>query len=284
MIFREDGKFNCLGPRCMLWWAIKSKSRHVEFPFLSHMQLWPLGDSVNKHICIQLKITVTCFLRSSPEPWCPTQISCFQISRVDFSLEKNKNLECFLKKNRIFWNHIPIWSMYGIFTYIYHKNHPNVGKYTIHWWCGIILLCFIQPRDFFFSRCFAIRKFGRWTPMEFEGCWIDPEVVDAKCKVLGLQGLRVADGSVIPEAVSGEVWWFMGNLRGRQTPPPKKIAGLIKGLLTSINQGLIIRAGYFLGGKRGIGSRGPLRLPWWGQLRGAFGVVRWVVGEEMGLL
>ena len=20
--------------------------------------------------------------------------------------------------------------MYGIFTYIYHKNHPNVGKYT----------------------------------------------------------------------------------------------------------------------------------------------------------
>ena len=23
-------------------------------------------------------------------------------------------------------------SMYGIFTYIYHKNQPNVGKYTIH--------------------------------------------------------------------------------------------------------------------------------------------------------
>ena len=28
-------------------------------------------------------------------------------------------------------NH-PIGSMYGIFTYIYHKNQPNVGKYTIH--------------------------------------------------------------------------------------------------------------------------------------------------------
>ena len=26
--------------------------------------------------------------------------------------------------------------MYGIFTYIYHKNHPNVGKYTIHGWYG----------------------------------------------------------------------------------------------------------------------------------------------------
>ena len=26
----------------------------------------------------------------------------------------------------------PICSMYGIFTYIYHKFKPNVGKYTIH--------------------------------------------------------------------------------------------------------------------------------------------------------
>ena len=26
----------------------------------------------------------------------------------------------------------PTESMYGIFTYIYHKNQPNVGKYTIH--------------------------------------------------------------------------------------------------------------------------------------------------------
>ena len=26
--------------------------------------------------------------------------------------------------------------MYGIFTYIYHKNQPNVGKYTIHGSCG----------------------------------------------------------------------------------------------------------------------------------------------------
>ena len=29
-------------------------------------------------------------------------------------------------------DHDPIGSMYGIFTYIYHKNQPNVGKYTIH--------------------------------------------------------------------------------------------------------------------------------------------------------
>ena len=36
-------------------------------------------------------------------------------------------------------NHPPIGSMYGIFTYIYHKNQPNVGKYTIHGWYGSML-------------------------------------------------------------------------------------------------------------------------------------------------
>ena len=34
---------------------------------------------------------------------------------------------------------IPSGSMYGIYTYIYHKNHPNVGKYTIHGSTGIDL-------------------------------------------------------------------------------------------------------------------------------------------------
>ena len=38
----------------------------------------------------------------------------------------------------VFWvlYHSPIGSMYGIFTYIYHKNQPNVGKYTLHGSCG----------------------------------------------------------------------------------------------------------------------------------------------------
>ena len=30
----------------------------------------------------------------------------------------------------------PKASMYGIFAYIYPKNKPNVGKYTIHGWYG----------------------------------------------------------------------------------------------------------------------------------------------------
>ena len=32
---------------------------------------------------------------------------------------------------------VPIGSMYGIYTYIYHKNQPNVGKYTIHGSYGV---------------------------------------------------------------------------------------------------------------------------------------------------
>jgi len=36
------------------------------------------------------------------------------------------------KSIRIWYYMIPIGSMYGIFTYIYHKHQPNVGKYTIH--------------------------------------------------------------------------------------------------------------------------------------------------------
>ena len=37
----------------------------------------------------------------------------------------------------------PKQSMYGIFTYIYRKNQPNVGKCTLHGWYGYV---FVQDR------------------------------------------------------------------------------------------------------------------------------------------
>ena len=40
----------------------------------------------------------------------------------------------------------PIGSMYGIFTYIYHKNQRNVGKYTIHGSSGYC--CFLLQASF----------------------------------------------------------------------------------------------------------------------------------------
>ena len=35
--------------------------------------------------------------------------------------------------------------MYGIFTYIYHENQPNVGKYTIHGSYGYMLHQYNTP-------------------------------------------------------------------------------------------------------------------------------------------
>ena len=43
---------------------------------------------------------------------------------------------------------IPIGSMYGIFTYIYHKNQLNVGTYTIHGCYGIYVF-FVYHTHFF---------------------------------------------------------------------------------------------------------------------------------------
>ena len=34
--------------------------------------------------------------------------------------------------------YLPIGSMYGIFTYIYHQNQPNVGNYAIHGSYGLL--------------------------------------------------------------------------------------------------------------------------------------------------
>ena len=43
----------------------------------------------------------------------------------------------------------PIGSMYGIFTYIYHKNQLNVGKYTVHGSYRLVKSTKILGRNFF---------------------------------------------------------------------------------------------------------------------------------------
>ena len=48
---------------------------------------------------------------------------------------------------------LPIGSMYGIFTYIYHKSKPNVGKYTIHGSYGL----YYQPKP-----CSIIRELPKY--------------------------------------------------------------------------------------------------------------------------
>ena len=44
------------------------------------------------------------------------------------------------EKYSLLATNIPIPSMYGVYTYIYHKNQPNVCKYTIHGSYGNIII------------------------------------------------------------------------------------------------------------------------------------------------
>ena len=54
---------------------------------------------------------------------------------IELYMRTVTNLYTFTKVYRFETNDsIPIASMYGISTYIYHKNQPNVGKHTTHGW------------------------------------------------------------------------------------------------------------------------------------------------------
>ena len=65
----------------------------------------------------------------------------------------------------------PIASMYGIFTYIYHKTQQNVDKYTIHGskeesWFGIVILFWFVRSTFGLSTLLLLflgaRTFVNW--------------------------------------------------------------------------------------------------------------------------
>ena len=66
------------------------------------------------------------------------------------------------KRRRFFsnrkWARIyPIPSMYGIFTYIYHTNQPNVGKYTIHGSYGyMVYFSFLMSRVHYWRTWFIV--------------------------------------------------------------------------------------------------------------------------------
>ena len=67
---------------------------------------------------------------------------------------------------------IPKHSMYGIFTYIYPKHQPNVGKYTLHWvyWIKSMskVVCF---RVLQFSTYFVTSGFV-WSLQKNHICWL----------------------------------------------------------------------------------------------------------------
>ena len=106
---------------------------------------WPC----NHVFCVSISVDTTICER-------PTRV--FTITHQEEPPTKLKGKDFLLKSElwSTYWNcaiscfeHIPIGSMYCIFTYIYHQNLPNVGKYTIHGSCGI--LYFTQVC--FFAEC-----------------------------------------------------------------------------------------------------------------------------------
>ena len=53
----------------------------------------------------------------------------------------------------MFKDHTQTLNLYGIFTYIYPKNDPNVGKYSIHGASGIYPIFFGWNPTVFFAVC-----------------------------------------------------------------------------------------------------------------------------------
>ena len=76
-------------------------------------------------------------------------LSYLQVEPSNDTPTKSGCLACIGRKNYNIYTFICLWnldfvnrfsypkqSMYGIFTYMYHKHKPNVGKYTLHGWYG----------------------------------------------------------------------------------------------------------------------------------------------------
>ena len=79
---------------------------------------------------------------------------------------------------------IRIGSMYGIFTYIYHKNQPNVGKYTSPMDANGIETMVVFSTNHLSTRVagffnlpkvmgFTTKIYAAATPDDFIGCFFD---------------------------------------------------------------------------------------------------------------
>ena len=96
--------------------------------------------TISMILCLILCDPPKCFLflRGNQHNWLSIAKHCPIQSKEEKSFLRKRlpssilHPSCWLD----FWTY-PIGSMYCIFTYIYLKNQPNVGKYTIHGSYGI---------------------------------------------------------------------------------------------------------------------------------------------------
>ena len=113
---------------------------------------------------------------------------------------------------------IPIPSMYGIFTYIYHKNQPNVGKYTIHG-MGYDVLISSRCVVFYFKECFDAKCEAMGVLVS--SCWLVWSLLCGQFFLLGCwKGCKNKAGTgiemLIPRCFGvwlfQKLWWVPGYL------------------------------------------------------------------------
>ena len=113
---------NWVKPPLELSWAIENIDLDIQYTFVTH-QFAAIYTYTILWFCLTMGATHNHHNKGGKMMTIP-----LDLGDLGGPLESDKrNLELRMLRLRL-----PIRSMYGIFTNIYPKNHPNVGKYTIH--------------------------------------------------------------------------------------------------------------------------------------------------------
>ena len=129
--------------------VVQNNSSYGRFSFIIYFKyrFWLLkNENLHKSLLKYLASPRAPSFQKNPYRWSKNEIPVSSTTIIEFCLyiiilifEKTKlytqSTSIYHKpRTKNLSNHIS--SMYGIFTYIYHKNQPNVGKYAIHGWYG----------------------------------------------------------------------------------------------------------------------------------------------------
>ncbi len=116
----------------------------------------------------------------------------------------------YIPMNKIMY--IPIGSMYGMFTYIYQKKHPTVGKYIIHGLYGIDLYIYKNccQKDYDVTHLMSFSTLG-WPSTG------NLVTLHASCSILGnisqeLIGMVGKWVTTLPRGLIQAVWYEMNEL------------------------------------------------------------------------
>ena len=98
--------------------------------------------------------------------------------------------------------------MYGIFTYIYHKNSLNVGKYTIHGWYGLWSSKRKQLCESFVDVSnISLTSFGSSTGWSSRQAGWNPPWENVSGQLLEVQNIHIVPWSFLVPLIGGR--WYI---------------------------------------------------------------------------